>query len=109
MSTENKRNAYRVVYPAVDRLAFVVENVKAPVLDCSENGLRVEVPEGHACPRMGDRVSGRLRLRDGREIAVQGDVVRVREREVGMRLVRPGIPLAVIFAEQRYLLARYPG
>ena len=108
MTTDNKRNSYRVVYPAIERPSFIVENAKAPVLDCSENGLRVEVPEGHRCPRLGDHVSGRIRLRDGREIAVEGDVVRVRDREVGMRLSRPGIPLSVIFAEQRYLMTRYP-
>jgi len=108
MTTENKRNSYRVVYPKIERPSFLVDNVKAPVLDCSENGLRVEVPTGHRCPRMGETVSGHVRLRDGREIAVEGDVVRVRDQEIGLRLARPGIPLAVIFAEQRYLLTRYP-
>ena len=108
MTTDNKRNAYRVVYPKIERPSFIVNGASAPVLDCSESGLRVEVPAGHRCPRMGDTVSGHLRLRDGREVAVEGEVVRLRDHEVGLRLARPGIPLAVIFAEQRFLLSRYP-
>jgi hypothetical protein len=108
MTTDNKRNSYRVVYPKTERPSFIVNGASAPVLDCSESGLRVEVPAGHRYPRMGDLVSGHVRMRDGREIAVEGEVVRLRDQEVGLRLARPGIPLAVIFAEQRFLLARYP-
>jgi hypothetical protein len=107
MSTENQRTHFRVVYPQQDRPTFVTVDGSAPVLDCSEGGLRVELGYGHRRPALRERVNGQLRLRDGQQLAVAGRVVRVQGREVCLELERPGLPLSVIFSEQRFLRTRY--
>ena len=107
MPTENQRTHFRIVYPQQERPTFVSDDGAAPVLDCSEGGMRVEVGPTQRRPALRQQVSGRLRLRDGQEVPVQGRVVRVQGREVCLQLDRPGLPLAIIFSEQRFLRTRY--
>jgi hypothetical protein len=49
-----------------------------------------------------------VRVRRGEEVRVLGTVVRVREREVALRLSM-GVPLRVVLDEQRYLRERRRG
>ena len=107
MPTENQRTHYRIVYPQQERPSFLSDYGAVPVLDCSEGGLRVELGPGQRRPSLWQHVSGRLVLRDGQEVAVKGNVVRVQGREVCLQLERPGLPLTVIFSEQRFLRTRY--
>jgi hypothetical protein len=107
MPTENQRTHFRIVYPQQERPTFVSAEGTAPVIDCSEGGLRLEVELAQRRPALRQQVSGRLRLRDGQEFPVKGSVVRVQGREVCLQLERPGLPLAVIFSEQRFLRTRY--
>ena len=109
MPTENQRTHFRVVYPEQARPTFLPADGRAsmPVLDCSEGGLRIELGASQRPPAMKQEMSGRLQLRDGQEVAVQGSVVRVQGREVCLKLDRPGLPLSVIFSEQRFLRTRF--
>ena len=109
MPTDNQRTHFRVVYPEQERPTFLSADgsASAPVLDCSEGGLRIQLGPNQRTPAMRQPVSGRIRLRDGQEVPVQGSVVRVQGREVCLKLDRPGLPLSVIFSEQRFLRTRY--
>jgi hypothetical protein len=111
MPPVDHRESYRIVYPERARPAFhwlVGRGVHvAPVLDCSERGLRVRRPSALVELRSGDAVTGRVRWHDGEEQMLEGTIVRVTDEQVAVQLHHPGIPLRVLYAEQRYLRARY--
>ena len=113
MSSDNRRQSFRVVYPVQARPAFVVAvehaAVRAALLDWSELGLRIAWPSPRDVPAVGTGLSGQIQLRTGHELRVTGVVVRVDAQEIGVRLEGRGVPLAVLYAEQRYLRAAYPG
>jgi hypothetical protein len=98
----NRRDFYRIPYPAEDRPRFVVGDSICEVLDCSERGLRYRpsIPE---TPALRDVVTGRLRFLRGEEIHLRGEVVRVKGGEVAVHLVDAGIPFGTILQEQFYL------
>lgn len=98
--------------------------IAAPVLECSEGGLRFRIPatwpsvvvgaivranvEFHPSPRVGSQRTGVPRLL----VSVNGRVVRTEGQTEGqiavVQLDRPGIPFSVLLREQRALLGRYP-
>ncbi|MBI3791255.1 MAG: PilZ domain-containing protein [Gemmatimonadetes bacterium] len=104
-----RRAHYRIVYPPMvqPRLELVGVRDAARVLDVSESGLRFQPGDG-TFPAMGEIVTGRLRFHQRRQVDIAGEVVRIGARDVGVDLVSPGIPLAVIFSEQRHLMRLYP-
>ncbi len=117
--TDNRRTCYRVVYPTMARPEIrwaagggpsgTAAGTTAPVLDCSEEGLRFEMGPEHGRPRVDAVVIGNLQFRDGRELRVCGTVIGVEEGCVRVRLHPPGVPAAILFREQRFLMAHYPG
>jgi hypothetical protein len=118
MPSDNRRQSFRIVYPSEARPAFAVApanagpsdpGIRATVLDWSEFGLRVAWPCPRDVPTAGTQLSGRIRLRTGHEVRLTGVVVRVEGQEIAMRLEGGGVPLAVLYAEQRYLRDTYPG
>jgi hypothetical protein len=104
-----KRAHYRIVYPAMvqPRLDLVGMELPGKVLDVSEAGIRFLPGDGRR-PSVGDSVTGRIRFHQRRQLDIQGEVVRVGADGVGVDLVAPGIPLTIIFAEQRHLARLYP-
>ena len=109
-SVANARAWYRVRYPAVEQPQVrLADGALGRLLDCSESGLRFCLREGHATPTVGARVDGAARLRTAGHQPFGGIVVRVDDGTVALRLDAPGIPLRVLYAEQRALLARFSG
>lgn len=127
----NDRESYRIVYPeqARPRLRVIMSSaIAAPVLECSEGGLRFRIPatwpsvvvgaivranvEFHPSPPVGSQRTGVPRLL----ISVNGRVIRTEAQTEGhtesqiavVQLDRPGIPFSVLLREQRALLGRYP-
>jgi hypothetical protein len=72
------------------------------VLDCSERGLALRLPEGVEF-RPGDDVEGRLRLRHGADVRVEGVVLRRWGPVVSVRLFGRGVPFGAILREQLHL------
>lgn len=105
---DERRSAYRLRYPDRAMPAFEAEHAVLRVLDVSERGLRYECPAGEAAPETGQVIAGVLRMHQARTVDVQAVVERVHGRTVSCRLASPGISLNVMFAEQRWLLRRYP-
>ena len=107
-TTEERRWHYRVVYPERATPFFDFRVGSAPVLDLSELGLRFDVPDGAVVPALHTELEGVLRLHEARKVTVKVIVARTNGRQVSCRIFPSGIPLNVIFAEQRWLRQRYP-
>ena len=121
----NVRTSYRVVYPATARPWLVWDTVPtqaAPVVECSEGGLSFEVPLTWPTVELGAQVTGCVEFQGASaehaadetpaartSITVTGQVVRVLERVVAVRLEAPGIPFGVLLREQLALRFRFPG
>ena len=112
MPYEFDRAHYRIEYPLRARPRFTAADGRTwPVDNCSELGFRYQT-EGEvaaeALPPLGAAVRGRIEFRDGLGADVAGVVVRVASGDVAVRLDPPGVPLPIVWAEQRFLLAHYP-
>ncbi len=103
----NRRETYRIGYPETGRPRFLLAADPAgsapvlEVLDLSEEGLRLGVPEGTA---LGPAVAGRLELPGQLPLEVQGRVVRRGAEDAAVHLRRP-VPSPIIVAEQLRLKA----
>jgi hypothetical protein len=105
METPNER-LYRIQFPTPERPTLEASDCQYTVLDCSETGIRYRVRG--TPPEIGSIVSGVLRMRRGEDVDVEGEVARIYDGEVGLRLKPPGIPLRIIIAEQLFLRKHYP-
>lgn len=107
----NRRQHYRVEYPASDRPVFTSERLRGAVTDCSETGVRVSLPAGlplEASVLMGDRMSATIRFARGESADVEGIVVRYDGRTLALRLDTAKLPFGRIIREQWWLRSRYP-
>lgn len=103
-----ERRVFRIEYPESARPQFTFAAGVASVVDCSEDGFRYLSPTG-TYPPVGTIIEGSIRFRGTPgESKVRGAVVRCQGGEVAMHLEAPGVSTAVLFAEQRFLRARYP-
>ena len=115
---------YRIVYPELARPRLRVITLSpdtAPVLDCSEEGLRFCIPTAWPGLPEGTVVCGTVEFQSSActhgslsiprsaSVAVNGRVVHIEGRVVGVHLDPPGLPLSVLVHEQLSLLSRYPG
>jgi hypothetical protein len=114
MPHEFDRAHFRIQYPPRAQPRFHASTAQSwPVDNCSERGFRyvVSAPAGAApptLPTVGEEVRGRIEFHDGATVAVAGVVVRHDGARVAVRIEGPGVPLPIIWAEQRYLRSRYP-
>lgn len=97
---------YRIPYPTQERPTFEAGGSEYDVIDCSETGIRYRVRG--VTPAIGTIQTGVIRFRRDDDVEVEGEVVRIIEGCVGLRLTPPGIPLRVIIAEQLFLRKHYP-
>ncbi|MBI3789766.1 MAG: PilZ domain-containing protein [Gemmatimonadetes bacterium] len=105
---DERRWHYRIRFPERAVPHLVIGREPRRVLDVSEGGLRYLLADAETAPEVDAEFAATLRLHEGREVAVRAVVARVEGRKVSCRLHPPGIPLNVMFAEQRWLLRRYP-
>jgi hypothetical protein len=104
MSDESRRALYRVVYPLAERPTLQIGRHLYEVVDCSEQGLRVEMRGGRH-PIVGTQIEGILQFRRGDEVEIFGTVFRVFAGAVVLSL-DPPLPFAEVLAEQRYLRSK---
>lgn len=103
----SRRAVYRVVYPVRERPTFAVGPESFSVVDCSELGLRYQVPEVHR-PNVGDTIAGRVRFRRGVDVSVSGEVVRVQDGTVALWFRSESIPFAEMVAERERVESTSP-
>lgn len=103
MPYEHQRAFYRIEYPGPARPTLTLGREQYPVVDCSESGLRYELPSSAPLPSTGTRLAGTLRFKRGQEVEVAGTVTRLYGDTVALRLEGKGIPFSFILDEQQYL------
>src|SRR5271156_1322619 len=101
---QSRRAVYRVIYPIPERPVLTLGEDAFPIIDCSELGLRYEVPRGYASA-VGEMVHGHVTFRRGTEVPVAGEVIRLQDGTVALWFRDLGIPFGEMVAEQRYLRA----
>lgn len=107
MNYPAEREHFRVVYPLTARPRITIDEREYAVVDCSEGGLRYD-SRMEPAPELGTAVIARIRFRRGAELDVAGRIVRVQSGTIAVRLDLPGIPMATILDEQRYLRTNFP-
>jgi hypothetical protein len=106
MKWQHERAFYRIEYPTRERPQFETDSEVLDVIDACESGIRVQLRMVR--PQKGDPINGTIRFRRGAEVTVEGHVVRVMDAQAAIELKPPGIPLRIIFDEQKFLLRHYP-
>lgn len=105
----NRRKTYRIIYPAYERPKLFVERadnqakrqLEYPVLDLSQNGLCF-LDDGSLGAM--HSIEGRILLKDGETIRINGKVLRNQNGHISVQLFR-GIDWSTILNEQRRLLS----
>ena len=98
---KNRRQHYRVRYPAAETARFVFGSTISEIFECSERGLRFRAA-GEPLEE-GTRVNGRISMRHGKEVRISGTVVWSQDGSVALNLDRLPIPFLAIMREQLYL------
>lgn len=104
---ENKRNYFRLEYPAADRPQLLIGRVAHEVVDLSEKGVKFLMTQGFK-PKLEERIKAQIKFRDGQVFDVAGKVTRlVEETNQCVLALTRGLPLAKMLEEQRFLLQKY--
>lgn len=107
----NRRQHYRVEYPAHDRPGFQAGALKGVVSDCSETGVRVSFRPGlptDESVHVGDRLAAVISFARGETEEVEGTVMRYDGKTMVLRLDLMQLPFGRIMREQWWLRSRYP-
>lgn len=102
----NLRAHFRVVFPLGARPWLVLDGWVLPVLDCSEQGIRILAPE-EARPEVEEELTGRIRFPNGEEREVTGTAIRHTEDGIAVQLRPPGIDFSTILRLQLHLRKRF--
>jgi hypothetical protein len=105
-----QRAHFRIPYPMQARPRVVVpgeQEVQHEVIDLCERGIRFAATR-EQMPRVGSEFRARIVFPRGVEVSVEGEVIRLQDGQVAVHLTRQGVPLGVIYDEQRFLRARFP-
>lgn len=107
----NRRQHYRVDYPAHDRPGFQAGTLKGVVSDCSETGVRVSFRAGLPIDEtvlVGNHLAAVITFARGETEEVEGTVMRYDGKTMVLRLDLMQLPFGRIMREQWWLRSRYP-
>ena len=109
MSDQNQpqRRAYfRLRYPEADRPTMTINGQDYPVIEISEGGAKIRLPQADAMA-VGTIIVGGLLFRDGVVVPVKGEVIRIDTLAAALKFSQ-GISFGRVQAEQRRLLREHP-
>jgi hypothetical protein len=101
------REHFRIQYPAQVSPRLELSGSVHRVIDVGEGGIRY-VAAGALEPAPGAEVQGVVRFHRGEIASIRGEVLRVVNGEVSVRL-DSGVPYKIVLDEQRYLLEQQYG
>jgi hypothetical protein len=102
---DQKRNFFRIEYPANERPNLCVGDKYFSVLDVSEEGLRFELPLDQTV-KVGLRIKGSIDFCQRAKYSISGKIVRVGLNFAAIALETP-LPLPLIMNEHRYLIKNF--
>jgi len=105
MSQAQRREYFRVEYPATDRPVVVTRDARFSVIDISEYGVKFQSGISTDFP-LGEELNVDIRFGDGEKIGLVGKIIRKGEEEIVVNLAVP-IPLRKIRSEHIYLISNY--
>lgn len=106
MSEAQKRQFFRVIYPAHERPKVIIARKPYEIMDLSEGGVKIFVKNPTLQFEVEKLVEGNIIFADKVNVAFKGKILRVHEDFVVVR-TSTGVPLQRIMGEQRYLIAKY--
>jgi DUF917 family protein len=110
MAESDKRNHFRLDFPHAERPKLVSGKFELSVIEISEGGCSVQVPESSmtAFAVAGLPVNGVIIFADGDRHEVEGEVIRVTSRNrVSIKFTK-GLTFAKMMTEHRRILAKHP-
>ena len=105
MPQPQRREYFRVEYPATDRPEVVTRDARFSVIDISEYGIKFQSGPSSEFP-LGEALSVDIRFGDGEKIGLVGKIIRKDREEIVVNLDVP-IPLRKIRSEHIYLISNY--
>ena len=108
MPHSNQRGFYRIDYPGSARPSLISPDGTREVIDLSESGLRYALFRDELPPAVGAEVSGTVEFRSGDQVKVEGRVVQLYGRSVGVRFSEGAeVPFSTVLKEQHFLRRHY--
>lgn len=101
-----RREHYRLRYPATDRPRATVDNREARVAEISEGGLRLRL-DPETTVKVGVEISLTVHFPDGENLHVEGLVLRHHGEETVVRLTK-GVSFQRMIAEQVWIKEKFP-
>lgn len=102
----NQRDFFRLEYPQPDRPTIEIAGEKIPVLDVSEQGIKVSSSRRFSFKAKME-IRGRITFLDKSGCDVAGTVLRVLEDGNIVIQLTTGVPLGKMMEEQRHLIKKY--
>ena len=63
--------------------------------------------DGGDLPEIGEEIYGEVRFQRGDRALIAGEVVRIDDRRIALRLEPPGVPFQILIDEQQYLRGKH--
>lgn len=102
---ENTRQFYRVEYPETESPVLHAAGYELHAINVSEKGGKF-LNKGEKQLNCGDRVLGKITFSDGKSLPVEGEVLKVFDKEVVICFSK-GLPYSRIIKEQRLLMNKF--
>ncbi|MGE0173431.1 MAG: PilZ domain-containing protein [Oligoflexales bacterium] len=106
MNERRNRDHFRIEYPPGERPKISLAGKTFPIHNLSESGVLFSFNIPIEDFELDMRVEATIHLRNNSTFQVQGEIMRVMNNKVAVRLDNP-IPFQIIMAEQRYLIAKF--
>jgi len=101
-----EREFFRVVFPMAEVPILVIDDRRYEVVDASERGIRLRVPDDDSPFKDDQEIRGEFTFKTGETCYVEGKVLRVVPSAVVLFLA-DGIPFKLLMNEQRRFISIY--
>jgi hypothetical protein len=109
MTDRSNRNSFRLEYPPDDRPNALIKTVQYPVIDISDGGIMMTIPDKSKFTILKDAfLTGTVQFGNRGSAPFKGHVVRVDDDSWAIRFSQPMMG-PFVMSEQRYLIMKAKG